>query len=105
MRKDGVVRENSYKQFPEQINAKTAAQQKLDRMIDGLQGLDDAASAIDSVASDALSISESVNELKTQFLAFNKSVDDGAKTIKNKEDASVLVSTPPATKELDEVRA
>ena len=74
-------------------------------MIDGLQGLDDAASALDSVASDALSITESVTELKTQFSAFNKSVDDGVKTIKNKEDASKLVSTPPTPTEKDEVAA
>jgi hypothetical protein len=76
LKKWRVVGENAYEWMPEQVDGRTATQRKLDRMIEGLSNVEEAASSISSVVGDVRSISDEVKELKEQKTEFKKAIKD-----------------------------
>jgi hypothetical protein len=76
LRKAGVVFENAFNLFTEQINAATARQTKLNGMIQGIQGIDDAASSLSSAVSEVKSIQDTVIEMREQRQKFNEAVNE-----------------------------
>ncbi|MUL39310.1 hypothetical protein [Gloeocapsopsis dulcis] len=105
LRRDGVVDGSAYEEFPEEVNSATLTQKRLERFINKLENIDDAASAISSVTSDAATISESISGLRTQVIDFQKSVDDGVNQTKSLEAVIRKDSTIPDHTEKDEVAA
>ena len=76
LRAAGVVFENAFNWFPEQINAATARQNKLNGMIQGIQNIDDTASSLSSAVSEVKSIQDTVIEMREQRQKFNEAVNE-----------------------------
>jgi len=76
LRKAEVVFENAFNWFPEQINAATARQTKLNGMIQGIQNIDDAASSLSSAVSEVKSIQDTVIEMGEQRQKFTEAVNE-----------------------------
>ncbi|MFB2977407.1 hypothetical protein [Microseira sp. BLCC-F43] len=74
LRRAGVVFENAFNWFPEQINAATARQTKLNGMIQGIQNIEDVASSLSSAVSEVKSIQDTVIEMREQRQKFNEAV-------------------------------
>jgi hypothetical protein len=75
LKKYRVVGENAYAWMPEDVTARTAAQAKIDKLIEGLSGVENAASSIGSVVGDVRSIQSEVGELKTQRAEFKTAIE------------------------------
>ena len=76
LRAAGVVFENAFNWFPEEINSATARQNKLNGMIQGIQNIDDTASSLSSAVSEVKSIQDTVIEMREQRQKFNEAVDE-----------------------------
>jgi ABC-type transporter Mla subunit MlaD len=76
LRRAGVVFENAFNWFPEQINAATARQTKLNGMIQGIQNIEDVASSLSSAVSEVKSIQDTVIEMREQRQKFNEAVSE-----------------------------
>ncbi|NQZ65443.1 hypothetical protein, partial [Crocosphaera sp.] len=101
LKKWGVVGENAYKSMPENVNAQTAWIQRLEKF-------ENAASSIEMVTSEVLSVTQDATEIKKQLAEFNKGIEElQPKTqIENKPVAkaqafATRISTPPNVKESD----
>lgn len=84
LKKYRVVGENAYSWMPEDVTSRTAAQAKIDKLIEGLSGVENAASSIGSVVGDVRSIQSEVGELKTQREEFKTAIEQ-----------AVAPATPP----------
>lgn len=100
LKKAGVVLENAYNWFPEQINAATARQTALNRMTAGLEGLNEAASGLSGAVSDVRNIQTTVIEIRKQKEEFDNAVsgliNDKTSTSSAAKDASKGASIPPS---------
>jgi uncharacterized protein YoxC len=112
LKKYRVVGENAYNWMPERVTAQSAARRRLDRMIDGIEALDDAGSSLSSVTSDVLSITEEVNQLREQKTAFDNSVRDAEtklrpdnNPVKNAANAADAASQSPTIDRTDLVQS
>ena len=112
LKKYRVVGENAYNWMPERVTAQSASRRRLDRMIDGLEALDDAGSSLSSVTSDVLSITEEVNQLREQKTAFDTSIRDAEKLVrpdnnpvKNAANAADTASQSPTIDRTDLVQS
>jgi len=64
LKKAGVVFENSYKWMPERVTAQDAVRRKWQRVIDGIDSVDDAASSFQGVTGEVLDITEEFTEIQ-----------------------------------------
>jgi uncharacterized protein YoxC len=95
-----VIAPDAYKWMPEQINAQSVWMQRL-------QNLEEAASGIEMVSSEVLSITQNANEIKQQLDEFNKGVEDlppkerpDNKPVKDVKVIQKTASTFPAVPEI-----
>jgi hypothetical protein len=85
--KSGVVREDDYRLLSPYVSAAGVGRNRLQRMVDGAEGLDDAASALNGVTSDVYNIVTEVGELKKQQKEFNESVEKLKETAQKEKQA------------------
>jgi hypothetical protein len=102
LRRDGVVREDSYKPMSERVSRGSVLMDRLDR-------LDDTASAISSVVSEVKSIQDETAEIKKGREEFAKALQEGQpkeqvanKPVEQKETAATTASKAPTLTEQDE---
>jgi prefoldin subunit 5 len=74
LRKAGVVFENAYSWFPENMNSAVARHTRLNQMISGVQSVDDTASALEGAVSEVKSGQDTINELKEQRQKLNEAI-------------------------------
>ncbi|NET91529.1 MAG: hypothetical protein F6K45_26210, partial [Kamptonema sp. SIO1D9] len=72
--------------FPENVTARTAFQQKMDNMIEGLESVEESVSALAGITGEVVSIQENLNELKKQREEYGKSIEGALTDQKTKED-------------------
>ncbi len=65
LKKAGVVFEGAYKWMPEKVQAQDAVRRKWQRVIDGIDNVDDAASSLQNVTGEVLDIREEFAEIQT----------------------------------------
>jgi hypothetical protein len=97
LRQDGVVRNNAYEPMSRRVG-----QTPLQRMVDKLDALSDAASSIESVTSSIRGIKDEIAELTKSQAEFNKAVNEGFQTEIKKEKSLQSSSNPPSITEKDE---
>ena len=107
LKKFGVVGENAYPWMSTNVTARTAFQAKIDRFREGVENLDDAASALTSVAGESINIMDEAQQIKEQWNTLDNAIKNAEekpqadnKPRKDKEDASKASSQG---KELDSV--
>lgn len=76
LKRAGVVFENSYRWMAEKVNAASVAQRRYDRMIEGLDAVDDAASSLSMVLFEVRSIQEEMRDLKQRREEFDKALKE-----------------------------
>ena len=86
LKKFGVVGERAYPWMPEKVTAQTVWQRKFERVREGLDSLDDAASSLTSVAGEVINIQDEFQQLTQQKDDFKKALEDAdpANAIENK---------------------
>lgn len=101
LKKFGVVGERAYNWMPENVNSRSIWVQRL-------ENLQNAASGIEMVTSEVVSIQDNLKELTDQKKEFEKSIEDlepkerkDNKPIKDKDDASKAVSKGAAISDAD----
>ncbi|WP_017314926.1 hypothetical protein [Mastigocladopsis repens] len=101
LKKFGVVGERAYRWMPEQVNSQSVWVQRL-------QNLEDAASGLEMITSEVLSVTENINQIKQQTDEFKKSISDSPTkeqsentAVKTQADASKAVSAAVALAESD----
>ncbi|UBF28328.1 hypothetical protein K9N68_10855 [Kovacikia minuta CCNUW1] len=82
LKKWRVVGENAYKWMPERVTSQGVIHRKLDRLRDGLEGLEDTASSLSSVTGEVLNIREEIEQLSEQKQAFNNAIKDAVPTLR-----------------------
>ncbi|MEQ8383325.1 MAG: collagen-like protein [Coleofasciculus sp. A1-SPW-01] len=99
--KSGVVPPDSYDLMSPHVNAASVGRNRIQKMADGLESLDDAASALNGVTGDVYNIVTEVGELRKGIKEFDDSVEDLKKTAKHQDliENSVVKSTPEPSEE------
>jgi hypothetical protein len=77
-----VVGENAYPWMPEQITARTATQRKIDRIIQGVEALDNTTGSLASIVSDVRSGQQGIDELKTQRQEFSTALEEATSKVR-----------------------
>jgi hypothetical protein len=95
LRKAGVVFENAYGNLVEKATARNTWQKKMDDFSQGISGIQNVISNVDSAASEVLSIQDTVKELKTQQKEFDDSVIAFKDDADSKETTSKTASVAP----------
>lgn len=104
LRRNGVVRDNSYSPMSEKITIRSRGLSRIDRVTQGLEALSNATSAVESVASNVISIQEEVTEIKKYRKEYEDEKTKLTKEIEKKEVDSKKVSQAPEISEEDEQR-
>lgn len=104
----GVVFNNSYRWLPEKLNSQNKSRIKFQRMIDGLEAVDDTASSLYMVTSEVREIQENIQELGEQRQAFKTLIEDAIpqerpdnNPVKAREESAAMNSAAPNTEESD----
>ncbi len=71
-----VVGENAYKWMPESVQAQGAVFRKFQRMRDGIDNLEDAASSLGSVTSEVINIQDEITQMRQNKENFEKALKD-----------------------------
>lgn len=87
LKKYGVVGERAYPWMAEKVTAQTVWQQKFQRVRDGLESLDDAASSINSVAGEVININDEFNQ-------WGQKQDDFVNSVRNANPADAVENQP-----------
>jgi len=95
LRKAGVVFEDAYSNLVERATARNTWQKKMDDFSQGISGIQNVISNVDSAASEVLSIQDTVKELKTQQKEFDDSVIAFKDDADSKETTSKTASVAP----------
>lgn len=74
LKKAGVVFENAYNWFPENMNSAVARHTRLNQMIAGVQSVDDTAGALEGAVSEVKSGQDTIKELKEQRQKLNEAI-------------------------------
>lgn len=104
LRRNGVVRDDAYSPMPEKITIKPTRLERANRVAQGLETLSTAISAIESIASDVISIQEEVTEIKKNQKEYEDEKIKLSKEIEKKETNRKKASATPEIKEEDEQR-
>ncbi|MGG6266300.1 hypothetical protein ACQ4M3_08870 [Leptolyngbya sp. AN03gr2] len=83
-----VVGENAYSWMPERVTAQNRWQQRIQRLMEGTENIDDAASSLTGVVGEVRSITEELNELKEQKQSFDKAVKEATPNNRPDNDAT-----------------
>ena len=76
LKKSGVVFENSYKWMPERVRAQDSVRRKWQRVIDGIDSVDDAASSLQNVTGEVLDIGEEFAAIQESRAAARVAIAD-----------------------------
>lgn len=108
MKRWRLLPENAFPWMPEKVNHGTGLQKRWDRIRDGLDDLDDAASSLQGVLSEVNSIQDEFRELKEQKDNFDAAVKDFTPKerpnnipVKSSADSSDAVSVSPTVSNPD----
>jgi len=111
LKKYRVVGEQAYPWMPERVNGQSAWLNKVNRMTQGIDGIDDAASSLSSVVGSGLSIQEEVsqiaehrNKFEQELIGATPNTKPDNLPVKNAVDLAKLVSASPETQPTDRVK-
>lgn len=104
LRRNGVVRDDSYPVMNEKVTIRSKGLSRLDRATDRLEALNNAVSVVESIASSVISIQEEVTEIKKYRKEYEDEKSKLIKEIEKKESDSKKASLTPDIKEEDEER-
>lgn len=104
LRRNGIVRDDSYPAMNEKVTIRSKGLSRLDRATDRLESLNNAVSVVESIASSVVSIQEEVTEIKKYRKEYEDEKAKLIKEIEKKEVDSKKASTAPDIKEEDEER-
>ena len=102
LKKWGVVGERAYPYMAENVTARTAFQKRLDDFRAGVDNLEDAASSLQSVAGESISIMDEAQQLKTQWDEFGNHVK--AAEPKQRDDNNPVKNSVTASKTASEAK-
>lgn len=107
-----VVSEKAYGWMPEQVNSGTALQRRWDRIRNGAENLDDAASSLQGVLSEVTNVQQEFQELTEQRQAFSQALENATPKprpentpVKTAADSSDTASKSPAIANPDRANA
>ena len=104
LRRNGVVRDDSYPAMNEKVTIRSKGLSRLDRATDRLEALNNAVSVVESIASSVISIQEEVAEIKKYRKEYEDEKSKLVKEMEKKETDSKKASAAPDIKEEDEER-
>jgi hypothetical protein len=102
LKKWGVVGERAYPYMAENVTARTAFQKRLDDFRAGVDNLEDAASSLQSVAGESISIMDEAQQLKTQWDEFGNHIK--AAEPKQRDDNNPVKNSVTASKTVSEAK-
>jgi hypothetical protein len=111
LKKNGTVNEGAYRWMPERVNHTTAVQRKWDRVAETGEGIEQAASVLDSVSGSITSTLDGITQFNENKKEFDKAVKEAAprdrpdnEPVKASAEASKEASQPPAINPSDLVK-
>ncbi|MDJ0797884.1 MAG: hypothetical protein QNJ51_13890 [Calothrix sp. MO_167.B12] len=94
LKKAGAIYENAFDWMSEKTTAASTSQSKFDRILNGLQAIDEKASAFNSVTSNVVSIQENIKQFQEQRKEFDtnlqKAISDSSKSANNAKQQSLV---------------